>query len=296
MLKEIVVLSGKGGAGKTSITAAVAAAIQDCVVADCDVDASNLPLLCSATAEGEAQPFSGGKEAVIDPQLCRSCGLCFMKCHFDAIRQSAQTGASGRKAYEVYDDKCEGCGLCSRLCPHGAIRMEDRDDGVLLQGHGEYGEMVWASLGSGGENSGKLVAKVREVARGIAKKQHRKLILLDGPPGLGCPVISSLTGTQGVLLVAEASVSGFHDVKRLAGMIQHFGIPSWLCINKADHAPHIAQQIENYAHQQDIPFLGSIPWDREFVELQLEGKNISAGTGKGAEAVNEVIDRLQTFI
>jgi len=296
MLKEIVVLSGKGGAGKTSVTAALGAALQNCVMADCDVDASNLPLLCSAKPEGDPQPFSGGKEAVIDPQLCRSCGLCRMKCRFEAIRQSNQPGATGRSAYEVLDDRCEGCGLCARLCPHGAIRMEDRIDGVLLQGRGEYGEMVWASLGSGGENSGKLVAKVREVARDIAKQHNRNLILLDGPPGLGCPVISSLTGSQGVLLVAEASVSGFHDVKRLSGMIQHFGIPSWLCINKADHAPQIVEQIKAYAQEQSIPFLGAIPWDREFVDLQLEGKNISSGTGKGAEAVNAIIDRLQKYI
>jgi len=258
-MKELVVLSGKGGTGKTSIVASFAASAQKKVLADCDVDAADLHLVLKPEIRQDNE-FRSGQVAVIDEERCTECGLCQELCRFEAIAD-----------FRVNPIFCEGCAFCSHICPVEAIKMEERLSGHWFISDTKYGPLVHARLGIAQENSGKLVATVRQQARAIAKKQDSEYIIIDGPPGTGCPVISSLSGAHLALLVTEPTLSGIHDLERVLGVCRYFSIPALVCINKYDINDRNSQQIENFCLDQGIELAAKIPFDNAVTEAMVLG-------------------------
>jgi MinD superfamily P-loop ATPase len=258
-MKEIVVLSGKGGTGKTSIVGSLAALAGSKVLADCDVDAADLHLLLKPRVKQETQ-FWSGHVAQIDPDKCTQCGLCQELCRFDAI-----------KDFDVDPISCEGCGFCSHICPVEAITMKENLSGHWFISDTRYGPLVHARLGIAQENSGKLVAQVRQQARQIAEIEEKDLIISDGPPGIGCPVISSLSGASLALLVTEPTLSGIHDLERVLGVCRHFGVPAVVCINKYDLNEENTRQIESYCKSHRIKVVAKIPFDNAVTEAIVRG-------------------------
>jgi len=258
-MKEIVVLSGKGGTGKTSIVASFAALAQSKVLADCDVDAADLRLLLKPIVKQEKE-FWSGQVAVIDRGKCTECGLCQELCRFEAIRD-----------FEVDPVSCEGCGFCYQVCPVDAIAMEDSMAGHWFISETEYGYLCHARLGIAQENSGKLVALVRQNAKLIAEKQNLDYIITDGPPGIGCPVISSLSGASLALLVTEPTLSGIHDLERVIGVCRHFSVPVLVCVNKYDLNGENTYQIESYCANEGIEVATKIPFDNVMTEAIVQG-------------------------
>jgi MinD superfamily P-loop ATPase len=258
-MKEIVVLSGKGGTGKTSIVGSLAVLAKRKVLADCDVDAADLHLLLSPSAKQESE-FWSGQVASIDEDRCTECGLCQDLCRFDAI-----------KDFRVDPIACEGCGFCWHICPVEAITMEENMSGHWFISDTRYGPLVHARLGIAQENSGKLVAVVRQQARHIAEEQNLDYIISDGPPGIGCPVISSLSGASLALLVTEPTLSGMHDLERVLGVCRHFGVPAMVCINKYDLNEENTRQIETYCSAQGVELASRIPFDNVVTEALVRG-------------------------
>lgn len=267
-MKEIVVLSGKGGTGKTSITASLAfLAMDQIVLADADVDAADMHLLMQPDF-ARREDFYSGTLARIQPDLCTSCGLCAERCRFQAI-----TPFEGR--WRIDSLSCEGCGYCSRVCPAEAIVREKALTGELYSSRIlNKGFMSHARLGIGSDNSGKLVARVKEEARDIAEREGRSILLIDGSPGIGCPVISSLSGASLVLLVTEPSVSGVHDLKRIHQLLVNFGIPSVCIINKCDIHPGKKKEIQEYLQKEGVPLLAEIPYNPVFLQALHLGKMV----------------------
>ncbi len=261
-MKEVVVLSGKGGTGKTSIVGAFAALARNKVLADCDVDAADLHLLLSPSMREEHE-FWSGQVAEIDPDRCTHCGLCEETCRFDAIH-----------AYQVARIGCEGCGLCARLCPTGAIRMKDNLSGHWFISDTRFGTLVHARLGIAQENSGKLVHLVRQKAKELALHEGADITINDGPPGIGCAVISSLSGADLACIVTEPSLSGIHDMERVLSVCRHFVIPALVCINKHDMNEEGTQQIENYCDSRHIQVISRIPFDPRVTEAQVQGVSL----------------------
>ncbi|MDD8016135.1 MAG: ATP-binding protein [Acidobacteriota bacterium] len=253
-MKQIVVISGKGGTGKTVLSACFAALSRNAVLADADVDASNLHLLLHPEIE-ERRVFKGGRKARIDAEKCDNCGVCIPACRFDALAENA----SGRVAVDRLS--CEGCGICFRLCPAQAVGMEVRDCGEWYVSRTRYGPFVHARLGAGEENSGKLVTEVRKRATEIAAKEDRDLLIMDGSPGIGCPVIASLTGANLALIVTEPTLSGVHDMERIVELARHFKIPAAACINKYDLNMDNAEAIETWCESHSIPVAGKVAFD-----------------------------------
>lgn len=258
-MKEVVVLSGKGGTGKTSIVSSFAALAKDAVLVDCDVDAADLHLILQPAIR-EKQEFWSGQVAYINESLCTQCGLCQELCRFKAI-----------KDFKVDRTSCEGCGFCSRICPLEAITMKENMAGYWFISDTEYGPMVHARLGIAQENSGKLVATVRQQAKEIAERTKLDYIISDGPPGIGCPVISSLSGANLSLLVTEPTLSGIHDLERVFDVCHHFGVPAVVCINKYDINEANTQQIETYCHAKGAKVVAKIPFDNVFTEAMVRG-------------------------
>ncbi len=258
-MKEIVVLSGKGGTGKTSIVGSFAALAQNKVLADCDVDAADLHLILNPEVQ-EKHAFWSGQTAVIDEKLCTQCGLCQDLCRFKAI-----------KDYTVDPVSCEGCGFCFHICPVEAITMKDNLSGEWFISNTKYGSLVHARLGIAQENSGKLVALVRQQARQLAEKTGFDCIISDGPPGIGCPVISSLSGANLALLVTEPTLSGIHDLERILGVCDHFGVPALVCINKYDINEDNTCQIEHYCLNRGVEIAAKIPFDNAVTESIIQG-------------------------
>jgi MinD superfamily P-loop ATPase len=258
-MKEIVVLSGKGGTGKTSIVGSLAVLAKGKVLADCDVDAADLHLLLEPVIR-QKHEFWSGQIAVINEDKCTQCGLCQELCHFKAIED-----------FRVDPVSCEGCGFCYRTCPAEAITMEENLSGHWFISDTKYGSLVHARLGIAQENSGKLVALVRQQAKELAEKQGTKYIISDGPPGIGCPVISSLSGANLALLVTEPTLSGIHDLERVLGVCRHFGIPALVCINKYDINQGNTRQIENYCLKQGVEVASKIPFDNVVTEAMIQG-------------------------
>jgi len=258
-MKEVVILSGKGGTGKTSIVGSLAALAKRKVLADCDVDAADLHLLLSPSVREETE-FWSGQVAHIDLDGCTECGLCQDLCRFDAIRD-----------YTVDPVSCEGCGFCCQICPASAVTMRENLSGHWFISDTRYGPLVHARLGIAQENSGKLVAQVRKEARHIAKAQDLDYIISDGPPGIGCPVISSLSGASLALLVTEPTLSGMHDLERVLGVCRHFGIPAVVGINKYDLNEENTCQIEGYCASQSIGVASKIPFDNAVTEALVRG-------------------------
>ncbi len=258
-MKEVVVLSGKGGTGKTTIVASFAALARNKVMADCDVDAADLHLLLKPEVK-ETSEFWGGQVASIDPPKCTRCGLCQEICRFGAIRD-----------FIIDPIACEGCGFCSHICPEQAITVKENLSGQWFVSETRYGPLVHARLGVAQENSGRLVTVVRHNARLQAEERGLKVILSDGPPGIGCPVISSLSGVDLALLVTEPTLSGRHDLERVLGVCRHFGVPALVCINKYDLNEDNAGRIESLCRQQGIEVMSRIPFDNKVTEALVNG-------------------------
>jgi len=267
-MRELVILSGKGGTGKTSITAAFASLAENMVFCDADVDAADLHLILEPDFK-KSSDFIGGNEAVINPDKCTQCGRCLEVCRFDAVRFDADTNT-----YEVDPIECEGCGVCFDLCPEQAIDFPETICGQWYISDTRFGPMVHARLGIAQENSGKLVALVRQEARQIAKDQNLDLILTDGPPGIGCPVIASIGQATAILVIAEPTVSGIHDMKRVGELARHFNIPAMVCINKYDLNPDQTKKIEDLARESGIAVVGKISFDQTFTEAMIQAKTI----------------------
>jgi len=261
-MKEVVVLSGKGGTGKTSIVGAFAALAKHKVLSDCDVDAADLHLLLAPTPVEEHE-FWSGQLAVIDPGLCTQCGLCEEACRFDAIHD-----------FTVARVGCEGCGLCARICPAGAIRMKDNLAGHWFVSETRFGPLVHARLGIAQENSGKLVHLVRRKAKETAESAGIDITINDGPPGIGCAVISSLSGASLACIVTEPSLSGIHDMERVLQVCRHFGVPALVCVNKYDINEEGTRRVEQYCAEQGIDVVARIPFDTRFTEAQVQGVSI----------------------
>jgi MinD superfamily P-loop ATPase len=266
-IKELVVLSGKGGTGKTTLTAAIASLVDSLVLADCDVDAADLHLLTQPKII-EQNKFIEGKEAIVNLDKCSGCVLCASMCRFDSFKQLDD----GR--YTIIEVKCEGCGLCVHYCPEKAIDFVERDCGTWMVSETRFGPMVHARLKPAGENSGQLVSLVRKEARKIAQKEKKELILVDGPPGIGCPVISSVTGSSAVLLVTESTLSGLHDLSRVVQLAKNFEVPVYVVINRADINMKISETIKKECERLKANFVGMIPFDKQIVSSQLAGQSV----------------------
>jgi MinD superfamily P-loop ATPase len=258
-MKEIVILSGKGGTGKTTIVASFAALARNKVMVDCDVDAADLYLLLQPTVR-KSEEFWSGTTAVIDKKFCTGCGICEQVCRFDAI-----------KHFKVDPISCEGCGFCFHVCPEDTIRMKDNLAGHWFISDSKYGPLVHARLGIAQENSGKLVALVRQEAKTLAQEQGFDYILSDGPPGIGCPVISSLSGANLALLVTEPTLSGMHDLDRVLGVCHHFGVPSLVCINKYDINEENTASIQSLCTDMGVEVASKIPFDNVVTEALVNG-------------------------
>ncbi|MDO8124992.1 MAG: ATP-binding protein [Candidatus Hermodarchaeota archaeon] len=289
-MKELVIVSGKGGTGKTTITAALAALAPNPLIADCDVDAPNLHLLLGPEIQS-TEEFIEAKVAVINPELCTGCGACEVACKFDAISPS----------FQVDPIMCEGCGVCFISCPADAIEMHERLSGYIYASETNYGPMAHALLLAGESNSGKLVTRVRELASNLAKKHGRKLILIDGPPGIACAAISAITGASAGLVVTEPTVPAIHDLQRVLELFQHFNMPVMVLTNKADLNIQKAQEIEEYCHQKGIPVVGELNYDPIMYKAVVAGRPIveyapSNMLSKGLKAIwKKVEQQLDAF-
>lgn len=258
-MKEITILSGKGGAGKTSVAAALASLAQNTVFCDNDVDAADLHLIFKPKIQ-ETYQFDSGSVAEINPEICNNCGLCESSCRFDAIHQNSFNFP------EVNPFQCEGCRLCERICPVQAITTKQNFNNQWFVSETRFGPLVHAKMGPGEENSGKLVSEIRQKAREIATKIKANFIINDGPPGIGCSAIASVTGTDAVLLIIEPTVSGLHDAKRLVQLVNNFKIPLFAIINKFDINIEFTQTVKDYLSEKLIPLVGKIPFTTTMVE------------------------------
>jgi MinD superfamily P-loop ATPase len=270
-MQELVVISGKGGTGKTSLTASFAVLADRAVIADCDVDAADLHLVLGPRPRARHE-FRSGHEAVIRSPDCNGCGVCLSVCRFDAVRV---TGASAGATTHVIDPiSCEGCGVCVWSCPEQAIDFPERVAGEWMISDTRCGPMVHARLGVASENSGKLVSTVRREARRIAEADGRALIIVDGPPGIGCPVIASVTGASLLLAVTEPTVSGEHDLHRVLDLARHFKVPAAVCVNKWDLNPEMADRIEGKARESGAFVTGRVRYDRGVTLAQMQERAV----------------------
>lgn len=267
-VEELVIISGKGGTGKTSITASFAVLAGSPVIADCDVDAADMHLLLAPIVL-ERHEFRCGNVAVIRPAVCTGCGRCRELCRFDAIPD-----VNGGAPYVVDPVACEGCGVCVRFCPAQAVDFPELLQGEWMVSSTRCGPMVHARLGIAAENSGKLVSTVRREAKRLALENGHRLVLVDGPPGIGCPVIASMTGTTRALVVTEPTVSGEHDLDRVLKLARHFGIPASICVNKWDLNPEMTERIEKLAVRSGTVVAGRIRYDRAVTSAQMNGKAV----------------------
>jgi len=288
-MKQLVIISGKGGTGKTIISASFATLAQRKVMVDCDVDAANLFLLLHPEAQ-EVHQFSGGMKARVELEKCTGCGECLDVCRFSAI--SMPEG-------EIIIDpiSCEGCAVCSYVCPVEAIVMESNISGEWFVSQTKYGPFVHAKLGIGEENSGKLVAEVRKKAKEIAEAKNLDFIIIDGPPGIGCPVIASLSGANMALVVTEPTISGIHDMERVTQMAHHFGIQTTSCINKYDLNLRNTEHIEKWCQKNSIPLVGKIPFASVVTESMVQGIPLTEFTKNSAsQEIMNMWEKLQKIL
>ncbi len=282
-MKELIVISGKGGTGKTSLISGFASLAENKILCDADVDAADLHLIMSPNVI-QRTDFQSGNTAVLNKDRCTECGLCREMCRFNAI--SAQ--------YEVNSIDCEGCGVCVHFCSESAIDFPVRTCGEWFISDTRFGKMVHARLGIAEENSGKLVTLVRQEARKLAEAQNLDLILTDGPPGVGCPVIASIGGASAVLIVTEPTVSGKHDMERVAQLAAHFKISTLVCVNKFDLNLELTREIEKYAEEKEIAYLGRIPFDPVITKAMIQAQTVFEYDGRSTvgEAIRGTWQRL----
>ncbi len=271
-MKQITVISGKGGTGKTVLTGAFAALAESKVMADCDVDASDLHLLLHPRIR-ETHDFKGGMKAVLDHDKCTNCGECIKVCRFDAICEESQQN-HGYSKVVIDSVACEGCRVCALVCPAEAIRMQENVAGQWYLSDTRYGPMVHARLGIAQENSGKLVTTVRRNARDIAQREKLDLVIVDGPPGIGCPVIASITGVDLVVIVTEPTLSAISDLRRVLDLTRHFKISPTVLINKHDLSAENTKEIESFCQAEGIQVVGRLPFDNLFTQAMVEGKTV----------------------
>jgi MinD superfamily P-loop ATPase len=277
-VKELVVISGKGGTGKTSLVASFAALAKDKVLADCDVDAADLHLVLEPKIQ-ERHSFSGGNGARILPGHCIACGKCEEVCQFEAIYFDGPGNGLIEKTFRIDPFACEGCGVCAHFCDYGAIEFKPEINGEWFISDSRHGPMVHARLGVAQENSGKLVALIREQARKIAEQRGLDLVIIDGSPGIGCPVIASITGATVALAVSEPTQSGMHDLGRVAELTSHFNIPLAVCINKFDINPEVTGEIEAFCESRGIRVVGRIPYDPAVTKAQIARASVVEYSG-----------------
>jgi MinD superfamily P-loop ATPase len=281
-MRQLTVISGKGGTGKTTLVGSFAALAENKVIADCDVDAPDLHLLLHPEII-KKEEFKGLKVAVMDKTLCTECGTCEETCRFNAIALTEESG------YAVNPARCEGCGACVFTCPQEAVTLKERVSGYSFISKTKYGTMAHAQLNIAEEASGKLVTVVRNNAQQVAEKEGCELILIDGAPGIGCPVIASLTGVDLALIVTEPTMSGLHDLERILDVTRHFGIGSVVCINKYDINEENSRRITEFCRQRGVEMVGCIPYDPVVTEAMVAGKPVvEFSEGKVSEAIKDV--------
>jgi len=278
-MKELIIISGKGGTGKTSLVASFASLADKKVLCDADVDAADLHLILDPEVIKRAN-FQSGFTADINKGICSECGLCLDLCRWNAINNN----------FEINSVDCEGCGVCVYFCPENAIKFPINNCGEWFISETRFGPMVHAYLGIAEENSGKLVTLVRQESRKLAEEKGLDLILTDGPPGVGCPVIASIGGASAVLIVAEPTVSGIHDMERVVQLAAHFKVPAMVCVNKYDLNLDLTRNIENFAKKEGLIFLGCIPFDPIFTEAMIRSQTILefANGSKAGKAVKGI--------
>jgi MinD superfamily P-loop ATPase len=276
-MKELVVLSGKGGTGKTTIVASFAALAKNKVLVDCDVDAADLHLLLEPIVS-RSEEFWSGKTAVIDKSFCTGCGVCEQVCRSNAIED-----------FTVDPIPCEGCAFCFHVCPEKTIRMKDSLAGHWFISDTKYGPLVHARLGIAEDNSGKLVALVRQQAKALAQEQNLNYILSDGPPGIGCPVISALSGANLALLITEPTLSGMHDLERAIGVCHHFGIPAMVCINKHDINEENTSNTEIFCRDMGVEVISKLPFDNVVTEALVQGLPVVEYSSNGIAGEIELL-------
>jgi MinD superfamily P-loop ATPase len=278
-VKEIVVLSGKGGTGKTVVAASFAALSRSNVVCDCDVDAADLHLLLRPVVR-ETHQFWARPVAEIDPDACNSCGVCVDLCRFDAIQD-----------FRVEPFACDGCDLCRHACPVEAVTMRPNPAGQWHVSESRYGPLVHARLRPGAENSGELVTVLRNHARRIARERGAEYILSDGPPGIGCPVISSLSNVSLAVIVSEPSLSGIHDLERVLAVCRHFGVTPLACVNKHDLDEEATRRVEDYCRREAVEVVARIPFDEAVIEAVAQGVPVvESSDGPAARRVTQLWD------
>ena len=286
-IKQITVLSGKGGTGKTTITAALAQLSSPIsLMADCDVDAPNLHLLLNPE-NSSSERFLSGKLAIKDSELCTNCGECLKVCRFDAISTE----------FEINPMRCEGCGACAWICPTKAITMEIQPSGTIYEAKTRFGPMVHASLDIGAENSGKLVSEVIQKSQRIAKKFMKKLIIVDGSPGIGCPVIAALTNAELVIIVTEPTITAIHDMKRVIELTQFFKLQSAVIINKATINEEQRIDILDFCKDEGIPVVGEISYNLEIYKAMVNGVTVlEHGIHELDEPMNEIWNNVNDLL
>lgn len=291
--KEVVVISGKGGTGKTSIAASFCAIEKNIVISDCDVDAADLHLVLAPEIK-ERGDFSGGVMAEIDPEKCTGCGECFSHCRFDAIKK---TDEGGRTVYRVDEISCEGCGVCSIVCNFDAVKNEVSVNGEWYVSDTRFGPMSHAKLGVAEENSGKLVSLVRNKKNELAERYSIRKTLVDGSPGTGCPVIASITGTDYALVVTEPTVSGIHDLERVLDVIKFFNVSCGIIVNKSDLNPAKSEEIRTIASEHNADFLGMIPYDKSITHAQMQGISVVEYTdNETTKKIREIWEKVSSVL
>lgn len=265
-MRQVSIVSGKGGTGKTSITSAFASIAQNKILVDCDVDAADLFLITQPSIL-KSHEYEGGKIAVLDSVICTNCGICVDLCRFDAIHVV-------NKQTTISEFSCDGCRLCEIACPVDAIKMVENRESRWFESETRFGPMIHAKLGIGEDNSGKLVTKIRDVANKKAKELDMETVLIDGPPGIGCPVISTLTGVNVALMVTEPTLSGKHDLERLIELAKGFKLKSYILINKYDLNTTISDEIDSLCRKENIEILAKVPFNRDFVDAMVNQQTV----------------------
>jgi MinD superfamily P-loop ATPase len=292
-MKELVVISGKGGTGKTSLVASLAAFAKPIVLVDCDVDAADLHLVMEPRVLSR-KDFLGGSKARIKPGHCTACGKCEELCRFDAIYYDGPGNGRIGRTFRVDRLACEGCGVCVDYCAEGAIEFAPAVAGQWFISETRCGPLVHARLGVAAENSGKLVTQIRRAAQQVAAKHRLGLILCDGPPGIGCPVIASLTGASLALLIVEPTASGLHDFERIAKLVAQLGVPAMLSVNKADLNAEVADRLESAARAMGIEPVGRVPYDPEVTRAQIAARSVvEVSQGAAAQAIRRIWHQVQ---